>query len=142
MDALSYQKTSVTPLSKQERVNGFPYRGLCRLPRQDPPARPLPSSGESGPAARAPLPRAVSSRLAPFIFPQTWEPKSGANRRHGAQRGFVSFLKPGCGIGNSEREARGWDGGVDGRGWSPAARTRGRAPPLLQLRNPQKDLRD
>ena len=50
------ERKSTSGLSEQERVNGFPYPGLCRLLRQDPPARPLPSSGESGPAARAPSP--------------------------------------------------------------------------------------
>lgn len=103
-----------------------------------------PLSGNSIPEACGPLPKILPSGA--FDFPQTWEPQTGANRRHGAQRGFASFLKAGCGIGNSESKAWGLGGGrvagADPRGedWggSRVARTRNLAPPRPQFRNTQK----
>lgn len=89
-------------MSEEERVNGL-HQGLCKLPRPGPPARLLPRLlGTPVPRfARGESPRKKKfSRLAPLISPNL-EPHTGANWRRGAQRGFVSFLKPGCGIGNS-----------------------------------------
>lgn len=45
-----------------------------------------PASGKSSPEGRALLPSILSPSA--FDFPQTWEPRTGANRLHSAQIGF------------------------------------------------------
>lgn len=51
-----------------------------------PQAHPPPVSGKSNPEGRALLPSILLPSA--FDFPQTWEPRTGANRLHRAQTGF------------------------------------------------------
>lgn len=71
-------------LPEEGRVNGLLHQGLCKLARQGPPARLLPRFlGTAAPRLAPPHQKILESSA--FDFPQTWEPQTGANWRHGAQ---------------------------------------------------------